>query len=467
MIGGDSPAERNVISGNGDCGVYLQNAETMGNVISGNYIGLDVTGWAALGNHWAGVEAWNASGNRIGGPMAGEGNIISGNEGPGIEIWGGNGNEVIGNYIGTNPSGTLPLGNLDGVHLNDGAYGNVVGGATAEERNIISGNDRTGIIVNAASGNTISGNYIGLDVGGTMVVSNTADGIVLNGTSSDNIVGGATPGERNVISGNGVDGISLEQASSNTIIGNWIGLDAGGTTPLGNGRRGVYLGYETADNTIGGAEPGQGNVIVANREDGVYLVNSTATGNVIAGNWIGTDSAGTAGLGNGANGVELDFSTNGNTVGPANVIAFNAGDGVFVSWSTVVDNDITQNSIHDNAMMGIELITDSHGGIVAPTITAVLVASGTVTVEGAACTGCIVEIFQSSTGDGEGELYMGSAFVNVGGAFSVELGPLLYPYLTATATGTAEGTSEFSGVYTVTMEVEYVVYLPVVLKGNP
>ncbi len=464
-IGGDSPAERNVISGNGNCGIYLDEGETTDNVISGNYIGIDVLGMASVGNHWAGIEIWKTNYNRVGGTAPGERNVISGNGGPGVEIWGGSQNSILGNYIGTNPSGTLALANLDGVTLVDGADYNVVGGSTPQERNIISGNRRDGMIVNASSDNTVIGNYIGLDVTGTAALSNTADGIALNVGSTDNIVGGATDGERNVISANGHDGILLENASTNTILGNWIGTDAGGTVPLGNGGHGLYLGSNVANNIIGGTEPGQGNVIAANGGNGILLIDNSATGNVIAGNYIGTDSGATLELGNGENGVKLDFGTTGNTLGPANVIAHNAGNGVLVSWATVVDNDITQNSIYDNVLKGIELITDSHGGIAAPTITAVLVEPGVVTVEGTACTGCIVEIFQNSDDDGEGEFYLGSCFADAEGSFTLALDPLLYPYLTATATGAAEGTSEFSSVYTTT--VTYEVYLPIVVRAYP
>ncbi len=461
--GGNIVGPHNVVSGNTGSGIVLEDAIT-GTVIVGNWIGIDAAGTAALGNTGEGILLQGASGNTIGGGSLLDRNVISGNGDAGVYLQDAEttGNVISGNYIGTDPSGSLALGNLDGVVLTGSSSGNVVGGTTPGERNVISGNGQDGIVVSASSGNTVSGNYIGLDATGAATLSNAASGVKIDGGSADNVVGGDEAGTFNVISGNGQDGLYLENAANNTIQGNRIGTDAGGATGLGNGRYGLYLGAGAADNTIGGAAPGQGNVVAANEDDGIYLVNWSATGNVIAGNWIGTNSGGTAELGNGGSGVELGFDTTGNTVGPANVIAYNANDGVLVSADTAVDNDITQNSIHGNTALGIELVAGAHGGIAAPAITTVTFGSGTATAAGVACAGCIVELFQSSDGEGEGELYLGSAVADAGGSFSVELSSLLYPYLTATATGADEGTSEFSEVFVA--EVEYEVYLPVVVR---
>lgn len=196
--------------------------------------------------------------------------------------------------------------------------------------------------------------------------------------------------------------------------------------------------------------------------NGIAIGYPTAHDNVIAGNRIGTNATGTADMGNGQEGIEPDFGTHGNTIGPANVIAHNASSGVLVDDSTIVDNDIAQNSIFANAGLGIELAEGAHGGIAAPVILDVTMAPGQVDIVGTACAGCTVEVFVDGDTDGEGEAYIGNAVADGGGNFALTVASLAQPYLTATATDAANGTSEFSAVFTAT--VSYVVYLPIVWR---
>ena len=108
-VGGASPSERNVISGNGNFG--LQIASSTGNVVQGNFIGTDKTGTMRLSNA-SGILLAGAGGNSIGGTGAGEGNLISGNLSDGILFQGlGSANFVRGNLIGTDVTGTRDLGN--------------------------------------------------------------------------------------------------------------------------------------------------------------------------------------------------------------------------------------------------------------------------------------------------------------------------------------------------------------------
>ncbi len=114
-IGGDSPAQRNVISSNGYYGVVISQAGG-GNVVSGNYIGTTADGMSALGNGSAGVFINNSANNTVGGAEPGARNVISGNA-TGVSIVGplASGNHVAGNYIGVAADGATPLGNADGV----------------------------------------------------------------------------------------------------------------------------------------------------------------------------------------------------------------------------------------------------------------------------------------------------------------------------------------------------------------
>jgi parallel beta-helix repeat protein len=461
VIGGDTPGERNVISGNGYDGILLRD-QASGNVVSGNYIGVDATGAAALPNFDDGVHILSGLDNLVGGNIPGERNIISGNGDDGVTFSSDATNTVVsGNYIGLAADGTTRLPNtFDGVEIGDQAYSNTIGGDTSGERNIISGNGGNGVSVEGHD-NVISGNYIGTDAPGTAARGNMLDGVYLTRDADSNLIGGDAPGARNLISGNESGGIDLNGADNNTLAGNYIGVNAGGTDVLANDGFGASMGNGAEGNTIGGDTAAEGNIISGNSRAGMYVAGVTTFGNVISNNYIGTDASGTADLGNDDDGIELDFGTHDNVIGPGNVLAHNGYCGVFVDDDTTIGNTITQNRIFSNSVLGICLTEGAHGGIAAPEIADTEFAAGDVTVAGSACSGCTVEVFGNSTDDGEGEFYVGSATTDGSGAFSLVLTALPYLYLTATATDVTNGTSEFSRVFTSTVAT---VYLPLVLR---
>jgi CSLREA domain-containing protein len=467
-IGGDTPADRNIISGNDQNGVYIWGSGTLSNTVSGNYIGTDANGTSDLCNSLDGVRIYNgAHDNIVGGDTAGERNVISGNNGNGVYIWWGSGttgNTVSGNYIGTDASGTAALGNsVGGVRISTGPQNNTIGGDTAGERNVISGNNGNGVWIDGSNttGNTVSGNYIGTDASGAAALGNGASGISINNTSRNNVIGGNIPGERNVISGNDYDGVRISSSGtmSNTVSGNYIGTDASGTADLGNTLSGVSIYNGAQNNVIGGNMPGERNVISGNDDDGVCISSSGTMSNTVSGNYIGTDASGTADLGNSRHGVSICDGAQNNTVGPGNVIAHNAEDGVWVHGGSTIGNVITQNGIFSNGWLGIHLQLDANGGIAAPVI--VTTTFGSVNVVGTACAECAVEVFENSDAYGEGETYVGSATANASGDFTVTVSYLTKPYLTATATDVISGTSEFSAVFNARVSI----YLPLVLRS--
>ena len=123
----------------------------------------------------------------------------------GIQIENSGSNQIEGNYIGTDVTGTLDLGNsLDGVDIALGAQSNTIGGSTAGERNIISGNVQSGVRIAdpGTDKNIVSGNYLGTDVTGTLALGNTVIAVFISQGAQFNTVGGDTPGKRNIISGN-------------------------------------------------------------------------------------------------------------------------------------------------------------------------------------------------------------------------------------------------------------------------
>ncbi len=359
LIGGTTAAERNIISGN-DTGVLIY---SNANTIQGNYIGTDVTGNAALANTNEGVSLdAGAAGNIIGGtattPGSGRGNVISGNGGPGVEIIGrsfGTGafsanNIVQGNLIGLKANGGA-LANAFGVAVTLGANGNRIGGTTAGQGNVISGNTSDGIHFSDAgtNNNTVQGNFIGTNTAGTGPLGN-ANGVFLGFDSQTNTIGGTTPAARNIISGNNGDGVQFPNGSAvnNLVQGNFIGLNAAGTAAIANTGAGVTIG--NGSNTIGGAVAGAGNVISGNTGHGVQFNNSGAS-NTIAGNFIGTNAAGTADIGNGGDGVSLRGGGGSNVIGGTTAAARNVisgNDGNGVGV-TFPSNTILGNFIGTNA----------------------------------------------------------------------------------------------------------------------
>ncbi len=182
-VGGLTPADRNIISGGGFSGVVLFGAGATGNQIRGNFIGTDISGTLARGNNQEGIEIQDASGNTIGGTVTGARNIISANGSDGMEIDNGDNNIIQGNYIGTDVTGTVMLGNVrDGIDINenvgDGATGNLIGGTDPRAANLIAGNGMFGIEVRDAPtiNNTILGNSIHNN--GLIGIQLTTDGVV-------------------------------------------------------------------------------------------------------------------------------------------------------------------------------------------------------------------------------------------------------------------------------------------------
>lgn len=354
FIGGEMALDGNRIGYNGSCGVNLHGGSS-GNLVLGNWIGND--GTTARPNEY-GVQVLTAPGNQIGGAGAGEGNVIAGNDRYGVYLQINASNTVVaGNWIGVDETGTAALGNSIGVCV-EGAS-NRIGGVLVAERNVISGNVwGLRIVGTNARRNAIEGNWVGLGGAGTAVPNGY--GVQLIQGASSNRIGGSAAGARNVISGNTDYGISIAETNSlgNRVQGNYIGVDPSGTVGIGNG--GIGLTVSRAPGTIiGGGGAGEGNLISANGLDGIALFNVGCTGAAVAGNRIGTSASGLGRLGNGGCGVRIaDAPTNniGSALpGEANVIAHNGSDGIAVTGGAAVGNRIGINRIHSNAWLGIDL----------------------------------------------------------------------------------------------------------------
>ncbi len=265
--------------------------------------------------------------------LASNGNIVQGIEvrgcADGITITGAS--NTIGGTLGTTPSG-----------------------ACTGPCNTISDNNPNGVWITGASatGNQVMGNHIGTNAAGIVAGPGNNTGVMLDGGSSGNTVGGATTSHRNIISGNSV-GVGIVGSSGQTVQGNYIGLDPTGAA-LGNSV-GIF-GVTMTGSTI------SGNVISSNAISGISI-SGASTGNQILGNLIGTDPTATMARGNG-NGLNITAGSNntiGTTISP-NTIAYNTRAGICISGtSTVVGYAIRANSIHSNTQLGIDLNNSSCG----------------------------------------------------------------------------------------------------------
>jgi CSLREA domain-containing protein len=190
----------------------------------------------------------------------------------------------------------------------------------------------------AADGNMITGCFIGTDAAGSYAApaaSDSGNGVELSQGAGENRVGGASPADRNVISGNAKHGVATFNGGTdrNLIVGNLIGLSPGGDRRLPNLSFGVDINSHSSNNQIGGAAPGERNVISGNGGEGVEVSHGQRTvGNRVVGNYIGTDVTGTRGTAwsaNGWNGVHVEDGPVG-TVVAENVIGNNRGGGVSI-----------------------------------------------------------------------------------------------------------------------------------------
>ena len=360
-IGGDSPTARNVISASGN-GVYIVGATARDNLVQGNIIGLDVTGTRAD------VDDVPGNGNELGnsyGVYISDGpenrilaNVVSGNTAYGFGIFGAcaYGNIVQGNLIGTDVTGSVGLGNSSGMTVQ--APQTLIGGTLPGEGNVIADSNGPGITIYGgnASGNTLQGNLIGTAIDGRTALGNRDAGLFIS-LAGNTQVGGTVPEAANVISANGSYGISIggSTATGNRLQGNLIGTDRDGLVALGNGAAGIILWSGATNNLIGGADAGTENVISGNQGQGV-LLSAPSPGNKVQNNRIGTDRSGTLALGNASHGIWI--ATSDSLIGGPEPSAGNTiayNGGTGVLITQGTRNQILSNAIYENSNLGIDL----------------------------------------------------------------------------------------------------------------
>ncbi len=333
--------------------------------------------------------------------------VINGFTTAGIAVGSGGSATIAGNYIGTNVAGTASASPASAAGITiTSAGGTQIGGYTAADRNVLSGNG-TGISVSgvAASANVVVGNYIGTDATGLAAVANASFGIGSFLTSAVT-VGGTAAGAGNVIAGNGSDGVAIS-GNGWVVQRNLVGLGADGTTAVPNGRHGVRLFNTAAGALVGGAAP---NTIAYNKSAGVLLAVNAGTGNAIL----------------------------------SNVIHDNGALGIDINGSGVNPNDPG------------DADTGSNLGQNFPVLDAAFAGGGSIdgVLDSTPATSFTIELFANAacdpTGYGEGAELVGSLDVTTDvtghAAFTATLSRTIdaSEYVTATATDTNGNTSEFS-----------------------
>jgi parallel beta-helix repeat protein len=286
----------------------------------------------------------------------------------------------------------------------------------------------------------IHGNATTSQVRGCTVSNNDNGMYIVNSTNS--IVGGTTAAERNRFSANDTHGLFIQgsAAQNNVIIGNWFGLNALGTLAEPNLFYGIRISG-AQNNTIGGTTSAERNVISGNFINGIQIDNANSAGNVIIGNYIGTDRFGSAPVPNTIAGISLttgahDNRVGGTSLGEFNLIRYNLW-GVTVNGATTIENSIRRNAIFNNSGPGINLSSGGNTDLASPVITMAAPLSGTVPANGT------VDLYIDA--DGEGEIWIDSVSTIAGSFFSAfDMSLFEGEYATATLTDDNGNTSRFS-----------------------
>ena len=419
IIGGTTAVERNIISGNLSNGININGASATNNVISGNYIGTNPAGSAAISNGSYGVRIGDAINTQLGDATTGGGNVIAANVTGDILVTGTtNGTQIQNNFIGINAAGTAslnpnPAAISTGITV-QGASPVLIGGTAANTTNVIAGHTN-GITTTSSQPVTIQGSTIGLNAARTATIA--INGIGIQAASNNNVIGGTLAAARNVIGGCG-NAIQLN-GNNNTVQGNSLGTNAAGTaTNLGNSA-GIFI-FDGTGNIIGGIGAGEANIIAYNtlRGVGVRGINS-ANGNPIRGNSIHDNGTGSTGLG-------IDLANNG-------VTANDAGDA----------------DTGPNNFQNFPVITSVTG----PTAGAAKVDG---TLNSTPNTNFVIDIYSNTVADasgfGEGTVYFGSVNAitdSIGNAtFTLTASGDSGDSFAATATDASGNTSEFSAAPT-------------------
>jgi hypothetical protein len=257
-------------------------------------------------------------------------------------------NTIAGCWLGLDWTGTNAAPNAyQGILIYQGASGNVIGGTNAFARNVLSGNRQYGVWLSDSNtaGNVILGNYIGTDPGGQRAVANGLAGLMVVDGAHDNFIG--APGAGNVVSGNTNAGLWLRGPGTtrNTFQGNLVGLNAAGTAALPNTFVGMYADSGARTNQI------LNNVFSGHLSEGLRMTDTNTSGNVVQGNYFGTDRFGSNAIPNGFAGIALRGGASGNLIGGLAVAARNLMSGNY--YGAVIADPGTSGNVFQGNIVGL------------------------------------------------------------------------------------------------------------------
>ncbi len=273
-------------------------------------------------------------------------NVISGNAGNGITLSRSSANGIAMNYIGTDVTGTLDLGNGGHGIFITGSSNNLIGGEATggndptggvfvrpPQGNLISGNGGSGVwISDQATGNKLAGNFIGTTASGNAALANMLDGVTIVNSDGNQLLGTTFQQNPfvfyNVISGNGLSGLRVTDSDNTVVHANFFGLGADNNTDVGNGIDGALVTGTSAKLQFGGVIP-LGNVVAGNGRNGVEITD-TASGGVYFNTFAGLPAFIVKSVPNDLDGF-LITSTGGNNVLRTNVISGNGANGVHLA----------------------------------------------------------------------------------------------------------------------------------------
>ncbi len=281
-----------IISSNTLNGILIEGAQSTGNTVYNCKVGVNGAGTAALGNTQSGIKILNADSNIIGDTL--KSNTISGNTLDGIELDGADSNTIRANFIGdyTN-AGSSFVNARYGIQLTTSTSNTIAS-------NYITGNSYGGVLLAGTSDvNTLNANTVGITYSGATKGNGTNKSGIYIQDSSDNLLGTSSSSNKNIVSGHDVAGIVIEglnaTASGNLLKYNYVGTNTSGAISSGfeNDRAGIIIAGDADSNIIGGDWNDEGNVIKGNgsgilvmsysnlskNPDGNSIVSNTISGN--------------------------------------------------------------------------------------------------------------------------------------------------------------------------------------------
>ena len=282
----------NVISGNAGNGLHVTNSDAV--IVQGNFFGIDAQNSMAVANGGDGILVDGSSRNTQVGGVIPLGNVAAGNVRNGIEVTG-----TASGFTTFNTFGGLLAFKTAVPNGNDGVLITATGGNQLVRTNVLSGNANNGLEIGGnASGVTVDPNVVGLDTIGNSLMPNGNDGLLIDGTANNNVIGGYYPSviPQNLFSGNKGFGIAIAgQAYANQVFNSYVGTNVLGVTSLANQLGGIYVGGSATNNLIGGVAVSQSqpklNIISGNDGYGVTLDAGTSDISVV-GNYLGLDPLG-------------------------------------------------------------------------------------------------------------------------------------------------------------------------------